>query len=245
MASQQHASARKEEQQLLFTSIFIPLVFVALMWLVAVFEFVAEIDLSTWGIYPLKLSGLRGILFSPFIHGDWQHLMSNTLPFLIMGFLLFYSYRKVAFKSLLFIYLASGFMVWLIGRPAYHIGASNIVYGFAFFLFFSGAFRKDIQSIAISLLVVFLYGSIVWGLLPFKWEISWEGHLMGVIAGAFMAFVYRKVDLPPEVELEEEDDEDDYFADSDAYWMRTEDNENMRYRYVPKSKNDHGADTNK
>lgn len=136
-------------------------------------------------------------------------------------------------------------MVWLIGRPAYHIGASNIVYGFAFFLFFSGAFRKDIQSIAMSLLVVFLYGSIVWGLLPFKWEISWEGHLMGGIAGAFMAFVYRKVDLPPEVELEEEDDEDDYFADSDAYWMRTEDNENMRYRYVPKSKNDHGADTNK
>jgi membrane associated rhomboid family serine protease len=222
-------------------------VFVALMWLVAIFEFVTEIDLSSWGIYPLKLSGLRGVLFSPFIHGDWQHLMSNTLPFLIMGFLLFYSYRKVAFKSLLFIYLASGFMVWLIGRPAYHIGASNIVYGFAFFLFFSGAFRKDIQSIAMSLLVVFLYGSIVWGLLPFKWEISWEGHLMGGLAGAFMAFVYRKVDLPPQEEEEDdEDDEDDaYFAESGAYWMRTEDNAQMRYRYIPKPKDVHGTDTDK
>lgn len=208
--------SKEEENQLLYTSVFMPLVFVALMWLVKIFEALTEHSLVTYGIYPLTLTGLRGIIFSPFIHGDWNHLISNSLPFLILGFLMLFNYRKVAFKAFIFIYLASGFMLWLTGRPAYHIGASNLVYGFAFFLFFSGVFRKDIQSMALSLFVVFLYGGIVWGLLPLDWHISWEGHLMGGVAGAFMAFIYRKVDLPPPVELDDEaDDDDDDFTEQD------------------------------
>lgn len=207
--------SREEENQLLYTSIFIPIVFVALMWLVKIFESLTHIDLATWGVYPLTLKGLRGILFSPLIHGDWNHLISNTVPFIILGFLMLFTYRKVAFKAFVFIYFASGFLLWLTGRPSYHIGASNLVYGFAFFLFFSGIFRKDIQSIALSLFVVFLYGGIVWGLLPIDWHISWEGHLMGGVAGAFIAFIYRKVDLPPKTDLGDDDDDDDDFTEED------------------------------
>jgi membrane associated rhomboid family serine protease len=204
------AENQADENRLLFTSLFMPAVFIAIMWLVSLFEYVTHIDLARFGIFPQTFSGLRGILFSPFIHGDWSHLFSNSLPFLILGFLMLYSYRKVAFKAFVFIYLASGLMVWLTGRPAYHIGASNLVYGFAFFLFFSGIFRRDIQSIAMSLLVTFVYGSIVWGIFPLDWHISWEGHLMGGLAGAFMAYVYRKVDLPEPLVLEDdpEDEED-------------------------------------
>lgn len=207
--------SREEENQLLYTSIFIPIVFVALMWLVKIFEALTHINLATWGVYPLTLKGLRGILFSPLIHGDWNHLISNTVPFIILGFLMLFTYRKVAFKAFVFIYFASGFLLWLTGRPSYHIGASNLVYGFAFFLFFSGIFRKDIQSIALSLFVVFLYGGIVWGLLPIDWHISWEGHLMGGVAGAFIAFIYRKVDLPPKTDLGDDDDDDDDFTEED------------------------------
>lgn len=209
--------SKEEESQLLYTSIFMPLIFVAIMWLVKIFETLTNISLVTFGVYPHTFSGLKGILFSPFIHGDWNHLISNSLPFLILGFLMLFNYRKVAFKAFVFIYFASGIMLWLVGRnetisgdPVYHIGASGLVYGFAFFLFFSGIFRRDISSIALSLFVIFLYGSIVWGIFPFRWEISWEGHLMGGIAGAFIAFVFRKVDLPPPVILDDDDDEKDF-----------------------------------
>ncbi|HAE13401.1 MAG: rhomboid family intramembrane serine protease [Chitinophagales bacterium] len=218
------SASREEENSLLFTSFFMPLVAIALMWLVKAFEHVSGYDLAVHGIFPRTLKGLQGVLFSPFLHGDWQHLVSNSLPFLILGFLMLYSYRKVAFKSFVFIWFASGFMVWLTGRPSYHIGASNLVYGFAFFLFFSGIFRRDIQSIAMALLVTFIYGSMVWGIFPFRWEISWEGHLMGGISGAVMAWYYRKVDLPEPVELEDEEEDDDAFFDDD-------DDSPIRYLY--------------
>lgn len=221
---------RQRDNRRLVVSLFIPAVFVALIWLVKLFEFVTEIDLALLGVLPRTLKGFPGILFSPLIHGDWDHLLSNTLPFLILGFLLIYSYPKVALKVFVFIYLASGFMVWLIGREAYHIGASNLVYGFAFFLFFSGVFRKDIQSIAMSLLVVFMYGSIVWGVLPLRWEISWEGHLMGGIAGAFIAYIYRRVDLPPPPDEDEDEEEEPGFND----WMYTQDPDEWKYKYKPK-----------
>lgn len=198
-----------EEKRLLFVSVFVPAVFVALMWIVKLFEVVTEIDLSSFGVLPKHISGLKGILFSPFIHGDWQHLLSNTFPFMILGFLMLFNYRKVAYKAFLFIYLAGGLLLWATGRENYHIGASGIVYGMAFFLFFSGVFRKNIQAIALSLFIVFLYGSIVWGVLPMDLTISWEGHLMGALCGSISAFYFRKVDLPEPIILEDDDDDDD------------------------------------
>lgn len=204
--------SREDEKKHLYLSIFMPCVFVALMWMVKLFEVVTGTSLAKYGVFPKHLEGLRGILFSPFIHGDWQHLLSNTLPFLILSFLMIFNYRKVAFKSFVFIYLVSGLLVWIFGRESYHIGASNLVYGFAFFIFWSGIFRKNMQSIALSLFVVFIYGSIVWGLFPIDFRISFEGHIMGAITGTVCAFYFRKVDLPPKIILEddEEDEEDEH-----------------------------------
>lgn len=201
--------SREDEKKHLYLSIFMPLVFVAFMWLVKIFEFATGISLAAYGVYPRHIEGLRGILFSPFIHGDWQHLFSNTFPFLILSFLMIFNYRRVAFKSFVFIYLVSGLLVWIFGRESHHIGASNLVYGFAFFLFWSGVFRKNMQSIALSLFVVFLYGGIVWGLFPLDFHISFEGHISGAITGTICAFYFRKVDLPPKIILEDEDDEDE------------------------------------
>lgn len=198
----------KEEQQLLYLSIYIPMVFVILMWIVKLFEVVTEIDLGVYGILPQHLIGLRGILFSPFLHADWDHLLSNTVPFFILSFLMIFNYRKVAYKSFLFIYFFGGLLLWITGRENYHIGASGLIYGMAFFIFFSGVFRKNIQSIALSLFVVFLYGSIVWGVLPVDLTISWEGHLMGAICGGISAFYFRKVDLPAPVILPDEPDDE-------------------------------------
>ena len=186
-----------------------PLVFIAIIWIVKLFEFVSGTDLGQYGLLPRHYSGLRGILFSPFLHGDWNHLFSNTVPFFVLSFLMIFNYRKVAFKSFVFIFFVSGILVWLFGRENYHIGASGLVYGMAFFIFFSGIFRKNIQSIALSLLIVFIYGGIVWGILPIDLKTSWEGHLMGAICGFSTAFYFRKTDLPAEIILDDDEDEEE------------------------------------
>lgn len=197
-----------DEKKHLQLSIFMPLVFIAILWIVKLFEFVSGTDLGHYGLLPRHYSGLRGIIFSPFLHGDWNHLFSNTIPFFVLSFLMIFNYRKVAFKSFVFIFFVSGILVWLFGRENYHIGASGLVYGMAFFIFFSGIFRRNIQSIALSLLIVFIYGGIVWGILPIDLKTSWEGHLMGAICGFITAFYFRKTDLPAEIILEDEDDEE-------------------------------------
>lgn len=203
------AMQQEDEKKHLYLSIFMPMVFIALIWIVKLFEYTTDISLTQYGLLPRHNSGLRGIIFSPFIHGDWNHLISNTIPFFVLSFLMLFNYRRVAFKAFVFIYLASGILVWIFGRENYHIGASGLVYGMAFFIFFSGVFRKNMQSIALSLLIVFIYGSIVWGILPIDVKISWEGHLMGAICGFLSAFYFRKVDLPQELILEDDDDEDE------------------------------------
>ncbi|HNV98718.1 MAG TPA: rhomboid family intramembrane serine protease, partial [Chitinophagales bacterium] len=206
---------REEEHKLLYVSIFMPMVFIALMWIAHLFAYVTGIDLSSFGILPKHVSGLPGIIFSPFIHADWEHLLSNTVPFLVLGSLMIFNYRKVAFLSFVFIWIGGGLLLWLTGRENYHIGASGIIYGMAFFIFFSGVLRKNIQSIALSLFVVFLYGSIVWGLFPLDVRLSWEGHTMGALCGALAALYFRKVDLPPKIELEDDEDEDEDGDDID------------------------------
>lgn len=224
----QSFSSAEEERQHLYISFFMPFVFVLMMWCVKLFETVVAINLGRFGILPKHITGLPGIFFSPFLHADWSHLISNTIPFLVLGFLMVYSYRKVAFKAFLFIWIVSGLLVWLTGRENYHIGASNLVYGFAFFLFFSGVFRKDIQSVVLALFVVFVYGGIVWGLLPIRQEISWEGHLAGASAGSIIAFVYRKINLPPPLILDDETAEDEL--------KDTLDELNITYEFLEKNR---------
>ena len=150
-----------------------------------------ELDFVSGGVMPRKLSGLPGIIFSPLIHSDWKHLIDNSIPTFILSLALFYFYREISYRIFFMIYFFGGILLWIIGREAYHIGASGIIYGLATFLFTSGVIRKVINLMAISLLVVFLYGSLVWGLLPFDYQVSWEGHLTGALVGVALAFLYR------------------------------------------------------
>jgi len=173
-------------------SLIIPGTFVFLMWLTRITESLFELDLVSLGIYPLTLKGLPGILLSPFIHEDFRHLLNNSLPFLLLSVALFYFYSEIALRIFSLTYVLTGALVWLGGREAWHIGASGLVYGLASFLFFSGIIRKYYRLTALSLLIVFIYGEMVWGLFPGIYKnISWESHMLGFISGIFLALVYR------------------------------------------------------
>ena len=192
-------------------SMLLPGVFVFLMWLAKIIEVLFDLDLSNFGIYPLSLEGLPGILFSPFIHADFGHLFNNSLPLFFLGTALFYFYSEIALKVSLWTYFLTGVLVWLAGRSAWHIGASGLIYGLASFLFFSGIIRKYFRLVALSLLIVFLYGSMVWGIFPniYK-EVSWESHMLGFISGIILAVVYRKEGpQQPVYEWLDEEDETD------------------------------------
>ncbi|MDF1570226.1 MAG: rhomboid family intramembrane serine protease [Bacteroidales bacterium] len=207
-----------EEKHRVRTSLFFPVIFLILIWMVKFFEIGMELDFHTAGVMPRRLSGLQGILFSPLIHGDWKHLFDNSIPVFLLTFALFYFYRGISFTIFLIIYVLGGIILWFIGRDAYHIGASGIIYGLAAFLFLSGIIRKVTHLMAISLLVVFLYGSLIWGLLPFDYEVSWEGHLSGAIVGVALSLLYRDRGPEPEKpswELEEETDGEEAEMDGD------------------------------
>ena len=205
-----HEPIDKETEKKIFKySLLIPVVIVGLFWGVRIVEDIYHLDLTTYGILPLTLEGLPGIILSPFIHSSYEHLMSNTLPFLVLMFALLYFYRHLAYRIFFLIYILSGICVWLGGREAWHIGASGIVYGLASFLFFSGVFRKDANLLTIGIIVVFLYGGMFWGLLPIKPEISWESHLWGSASGLMLAFYYRhQGPVRPVSSWENEPDED-------------------------------------
>ena len=176
-----------------FLSLLVPGIFVFILWLVKIFEILFEKDLSFLGIYPLELKGLPGIICAPLIHENFKHLISNSVPLLLLGSGLFYFYSDVALRVSGWIYLLTGVFVWIGAREAWHIGASGIVYGLASFLFFSGIIRKYYRLVALSLLVVFLYGSMIWGMVPELYrDVSWESHTLGFVSGILMAIVYRK-----------------------------------------------------
>ncbi len=187
----------KESHQFKFSNatLAIPLYFVLLLWLIFWLEVKFGFNFNKYGIYPRTLIGLRGILFSPFIHSDIKHLFNNSIPLFVLLFSLIYFYKRVALKVFLYGVLLSGLLTWIIARKANHIGASGIIYLLFSFIFFSGIIRKNYRLIAVSLIVIFLYGSMVWYLFPVKEEISWEGHLSGFITGIIFAFIYRKTGL--------------------------------------------------
>lgn len=197
------------EKKIFKYSLLFPLVIVGLFWLVKVVEDIYDLDLAEYGILPLHVEGLKGIILSPFIHGSYDHLLSNSLPFIILGFALFYFYRNLAYRILFLIYLLSGICVWFGGRESYHIGASGIVYGLASFLFFSGVLRKDSNLLTIGIIVIFLYGSMFWGMFPFKPDISWESHLWGALSGLILSWYYRHQGPARHKSSWEEEPEDD------------------------------------
>lgn len=190
----------------------IPPAFILLIiWLVKIVELAGGLELYYYGILPRKISGLAGIFAAPFIHSGFNHLINNTVPFFFLLTAIFYFYQKVAWRVLFYSYILTGILVWLVARSSYHIGASGLIYSFASFLFTSGIIRRNINLLAISLLVIFLYGSMVWGIFPYMPEMSWESHLMGLLTGVGLSFNYRHEGPGPTKfisDMEEEEEEE-------------------------------------
>ena len=214
-----------EEKQKFIQSLIFPSLFLLVLWLVKLIEIISEQDFYVFGIYPRELYGLKGILFSPFLHGGMNHLIDNSIPLFLLMVALFYFYHEIAFRVFLLSFFVTNIMVWLGARASFHIGASGLIYSFASFLFFSGIFRRYPRLVAISLLVVFLYGSMIWGLFPLDVTISFESHIYGSVVGLVMSIFYRKqgpqrdkpfweseedeyTDLPWDVVLDEDDKSD-------------------------------------
>lgn len=214
----------QDEKRFLLSSMLIPVILLMVMWLVKIVEVVFHLDLGFLGIKPLSVEGLPGIVFFHFLHGNWKHLISNSVPILILGTSLYYFYRPIANKILLILLFSTGLLTWCGARGGVHIGASALVYGLCFFLMLSGFLRRDRKLIIISLVVVFLYGSLVWGLYPkyaIENNISWEGHLSGFVMGIVLAFFYKNEGPQREDYIWEDDDETDDVVDNTnekPYW---------------------------
>lgn len=187
-----------------------PLIMLSLMWGGFYLQNAMELEHCVGAIIPQRPEGLKGILFSPFLHSSFEHIIGNALPIVVLMFLLFQFYPMVAKRVFLLGWLFKGLLVWLTppidtatGEWVYTciIGASGLVYMLAFFLFFSGVFRWDRSLLTISLLVALYYGSLIWGVFPeelfYRLEepsrVSWQSHLAGAMVGVILAFLFRKV----------------------------------------------------
>ena len=178
-----------------------------LLWLILIVDSVSGLGLTRFGLRPRHLEGLIGIFTAPLLHSGPEHLFSNTLPLLISLTTLLYLYPRAAMRVIPIIWVGSGLLAWIVGRPSLHFGASGFVYGLLAYVFISGILRMDMRSVAVSVMVWFLYGSMIWGVLPIRPNMSWELHLGGAILGVAMAIVFRRWDITPVKRYEWEDDE--------------------------------------
>lgn len=224
----------------LFFSFLYPSLFVAVLWGIKLFEVVEQVNLSWYGIYPRKTSGLIGILTAPLLHGDFPHLISNTLPLMVLGPIIFYFYRSIAFNVFFWVYLMTGVWVWAAGANGYHIGASGIIYGFITFLFFSGIFRKDPRLMALSLFVTFLYGGAIWGIFPLQQGVSWESHMLGSLAGIITAYNFRNEGPPSRVyDLGDDEENEKIDVSGDDQYMPEDEPQvppTITYTFIEKDK---------
>ncbi|HBS85231.1 MAG TPA: rhomboid family intramembrane serine protease [Bacteroidales bacterium] len=221
------------EKRKLVVSLYFPVFIILVIWIIKISEVILKENWSHLGVYPMKIEGLLGIVTSPLIHGDFNHLIANTGPLFILTLGLFYFYSKIAWRVFFLIYFITGIWVWFGAREAYHIGASGVVYGLAAFIGLSGIIRKNVQLTAISFLVIFLYGGMIWGVLPIDPRISWEGHLSGAIAGLMLAYYFRKMGPPSDIRTWKEIDDSDVPDDENAYWKVTDqtmDNVQITYK---------------
>lgn len=209
----------------------LPLFFVLALWIVFWIEVRFKVDFSEYGILPRTLSGLRGVFFSPFIHGDISHLYNNSLPLLLLLAAMRYFYREISLKVVFWGILLSGFFTWAFGRENYHIGASGLVYVLVSFIFFKGILTKYFRLIALSLVIVMVYGGMVWYMFPdVKDGISWEGHLGGFLAGLFFAYFFKTPDYKKTIKYDWENP--DFNPEQDPFMRNFDENGN----FAPKPK---------
>lgn len=217
-----------------------PILFVLIIWIVFWFEVRFGYSFNSFGVYPRTITGLRGIIFSPFIHSDIEHLYHNTVPLFVLSAVLFYFYRNISWKIIFYGILLSGFLTWCIGRPANHIGASGLIYVLMSFTLFKGIFAKHYRLLELSLLIIFLYGSMIWYVFPIKEDMSWKGHLSGLIVGLFFAIVFKKsISIPKKYDWEQDDfnEDDDPFLkhfDVDGNFIETIEDTEKQVENQPK-----------
>ena len=199
--------------------------FVGILWFIQFANDYLGLELGRFGLRPRDMGGLVGIVTAPLLHGGFAHLFSNTMPLLVSITAMLYLYPNSALRALPMIWLGGGLLAWFIGRPSFHVGASGLVYGMLSFVFVSGMLRQDFRSMAVSLFVWFLYGSMVWGILPIRPRMSWEMHLAGALMGIVMAVLYRHWDRVPIKRYDWEDDDSvpDWYPDPDAKQENDED----------------------
>jgi membrane associated rhomboid family serine protease len=223
-------------------SLIFPLFLIMILWFIKLSENITNTSLVFLGVYPHKLHGLLGIITAPLIHSNIKHLVNNSIPLFILSVGTFYFYRPLGYKVFFLTWLMTGLWVWCGGREAYHIGASGIVYGLAFFLFFSGTLRKIPELAAVSLVVVFLYGSMIWGIFPFLPDVSWESHLSGGLAGLILAVLFRNEGpQPKKYDLEDLPDDAENSANSAIEPNNSEKSNNGNIRYIFRNKDEEKA----
>jgi membrane associated rhomboid family serine protease len=174
------------------SSLSIALMIVASFWAVFILNAIIGVDFNQFGIVPRNSDGIKGILFAPFLHGSFQHIVSNTFPMLVLSTALLFFYRKIAVRILILSTIMGGLLVWIFGRTAFHIGASGVIFALVGFLIASGIFRKRIKALLVAIAIFLLYGGIVWGVLPSEPGVSWESHMFGFLSGIVLAYVFRK-----------------------------------------------------
>lgn len=234
------------DRKYFYNSLIPGLVLIIALWFILFADELMSLGLWRYGVKPREVSGLKGIAFMPFIHGGWKHLVSNSLPLFFLLGMLFNFYKKVAWEALFWMFLMTGLWTWVIARSgSVHIGASGIVYALVTFLFFSGLLRRDKTSMVISLVVTFLYGSLIWGVLPiWKENISWEGHLSGAISGVVIAYFYRRVDKVVRLRVDEDLTRQEALYGPE-YWKNNNDSKEhviIQYHYKPTKKKDQDSE---
>lgn len=196
---------------------FIVLSFVVILWGIELIKFFTGINTFKLGVHPQELIGLIGTITAPLIHASFEHLISNTPALLILGTALLYGYPRSCWIVLAAVWLLAEIGVWITARPVYHFGASGLTYGFMAFIFVIGILRRDRLAIALSLLVFFLYGTMIWGIFPHQPGVSYETHLWGGGLGALCAILFRNYDptpTPKRYSWEDGEEEDELIGDA-------------------------------
>lgn len=222
IAEMQNNENKQQGIRRIFYTVFIPAVLTLFMFLVFILEKGMDWDFHKAGVYPRDLSRLWNVFSYVFVHSGWSHLLNNSISFFVLSAALYYFYKQIANRVFLLLYISSGFLLWVVGRESWHIGASGLVYALASFLFFSGLMRRHIPLIAISFVVTLLYGNMFWHLFPWQANdpVSWEGHLAGGISGLIFAAVFYK--QGPQRPVKVWDDEEEPEGDEPPYWAENE-----------------------
>jgi len=194
---------------------------VMIMWIIHIVKLTGNFQWGKWGVFPRQIEGVYGIITAPWIHGDFPHLLSNSVPVFFLTTLILFFYQRVAVTSLIMLYLLTGALVWVFARPVYHIGASGVVYAMVSFVFWNGIFRRNMKSVVLALVVTVMYSGYFAGIVPGEVGISWESHLLGAISGIIVSFFMKNNIETDEVEEDPWKDDDytpkDYFLDRDAF----------------------------